>query len=289
MTLTFSNWRILPLLLYCVIGLTPTNTVASGGAAGIAVPKEMLPCGKGSSGLTMRFAAPKTFSKVLTNSESRPVTWTPSAIEPPEARVISPESSTLTNPRRPSLIWNARTAASASNPYDSRRTVFPRIEGDWDSSTVIASCWPGTSLLGARFCSSFTLASLSPSADLLAFAASSFAVSPAAFASAIRVAVSNLYRLSSCCDEANSCLWSLTTAQVAMPTIAAANAAIASDPTIRFSHPGNDIPNIRLTLFEMIALSVIALSYFGLLFVGVIAFWSKSRRRSPHGRGSNVL
>jgi hypothetical protein len=85
------------------------------------------------------------------------------------------------------------------------------------------------------------------------------------------LSVSSRALAASSSNSAISTLCNLTTAQVERPTINAATPAKISEPTIQFSQPWSDNPNIRLSLFETIAVSVVILLIIALLVTGVLA------------------
>ena len=94
-----------------------------------------------------------------------------------------------------------------------------------------------------------------------------------AFASAISLPVSSLYLSNSIFDSAISILCSLTTAQVAAPAISAKNPAMISDTTMAFSQPWSESPSIRLTSFEIAAISAIALVSIGFIVLILSVVW----------------
>ena len=103
---------------------------------------------------------------------------------------------------------HARSMASGSPVIQMTNTDC----GFLDSSETI-SAWRASSIRRqANWASSLSRSNRSASAFLFASAASAFAVSPAAFASAICLAVSNLYESNSIFEAASSCRCSVTTA-----------------------------------------------------------------------------
>jgi hypothetical protein len=170
-----------------------------------------------------------------------------------------------------------RTSISVSG-VEGAAIIVPRSPLNLESLAVSSFCCACVIVRGAtcwRSCSSLSSASLArafaPAISACAFAASALAVSPTAFAAETFSPAAILYSLRSLLASDASCFCNWTTAYVEIPTTAAAIAATPSDANITFSQAWSDKPSIRLTLFETLVFSIVAISCATLLAVVFLA------------------
>lgn len=179
--------------------------------------------------------------------------------------------------------WIARNSASGSLSVYRRFTEPGFADSAFSSSAAFSGDMVRQAI--ASFIRSVSnraaAASFSnPAALTNAFPAVLPASTPSFFASSIFTPASVLYRSSSRLDSASSIRCNLTTAHVAAPASNAKNPATIRNTTIAFSQPPSEKPSTRLTLFEKIAVGVIATLLLAFVALGVFVIWDFCRGNS---------
>src|SRR5664280_1204834 len=271
--------RVVFLLAIYWIGFTPTKIVASEGF-GIELPiliSVFIPpvAGNGSVSTAATFAPLSADISASTKFLSFPITWTASAIEPPDWRVISALSITKPPSLRAFWIWVPRMAASASNAYDSSLTIFP---ANLETVCDIVACCTTSTRRGANLASSLSRSERSASAFRVASAASALAVSPAALAVEICLPISSLYFSSASSAAIASRLCETIEPVVAMPITVAASAATITDTINQKSHHSPLWPRNKVEAAAFVLLIVSVMGGATVLIFGILAIREYRRR-----------
>ena len=262
------------------IGFTPRKMVASEGAG--VVPPILIsaftpPCAGNGSVSTAATCIPLSADiSAPTKVLSIPMTWSASAIEPPDWRVISALSITKPPSLRAFWIWVPRIAASASNAYDLSLTLFP---ANLETVCASAACWVTSIRRGANLASSFSRSERSASAFRVASAASALAASPAALAVEICLPIASLYFSSAFSAAVASRLCETIEPVVAMPIAVAASAAIITDTINQKSHHSPLWPRNKVEAAAFVLLIVSVMGGLTVLIFGILAIRECLRRR----------